>query len=218
LLAQIEIRLTIESGRTKISFGKQRKEEKDMEKKFLSVRDLAMIAIFVALIIVCTWITIPLGPVPFTLQTFAICVTGGVLGLKRGTIAVVVYILLGIVGVPVFSEFSSGVVKFIPNTETGMLGGFILGFIFTVIIVGIFKYISRDKETKIKTVYLGVGMVLGDFACLIFGTIWFWQFNPMHMGLAASISACVIPFIIPDLAKIIVALIVSTQVNKYLNV
>ncbi len=176
-----------------------------MEKKFLSVRDLAMIAIFVALIIVCTWITIPLGPVPFTLQTFAICVTGGVLGLKRGTIAVVVYILLGIVGVPVFSEFSSGIVKFIPNTETGMTGGYILGFILTVIIIGIFKNLSKDKDNKMK-------------ACFIFGTIWFWQFNPMHMGLAASISACVIPFIIPDLAKIIVALLVSTQVNKYLNV
>ena len=185
-----------------------------MEKKLLSVRDLAMIAIFVALIIVCTWITIPLGPVPFTLQTFAICVTGGVLGLKRGTIAVVVYILLGIVGVPVFSEFSSGIVKFIPNTETGMTGGYIIGFILTVIIVGISKYISRNKETKIQTVYLGVGMVLGDLACLIFGTVWFWQFNPMHLGLAASISTCVIPFIIPDLAKIIVALIVSTQMNK----
>ena len=185
-----------------------------MEKKLLSVRDLAMIAIFVALIIVCTWITIPLGPVPFTLQTFAICVTGGVLGLKRGTIAVVVYILLGIVGVPVFSEFSSGIVKFIPNTETGMTGGYIIGFILTVIIVGISIYISRNKETKIQTVYLGVGMVLGDLACLIFGTVWFWQFNPMHLGLAASISTCVIPFIIPDLAKIIVALIVSTQMNK----
>ena len=185
-----------------------------MEKKFLSVRDLAMIAIFVALIIVCTWITIPLGPVPFTLQTFAVCVTGGVLGLKRGTIAIIVYILLGIVGVPVFSEFSSGIVKFIPNTETGMTGGYILGFILTVIIIGIFKNISKDKDNKMKALYLGIGMVLGDIACFIFGTIWFWQFNPMHLGLAASISACVIPFIIPDLAKIIVALIVSTQVNK----
>ena len=177
-----------------------------------------MIAIFVALIIVCTWITIPFAPVPFTLQTFAVCVTGGVLGLKRGTIAVVVYILLGIVGVPVFSEFSSGIVKFIPNTETGMLGGFILGFIFTVIIIGIFKYISRDKETKIQTLYLGIGMVLGDLACLIFGTVWFWQFNPMHLGLVASISTCVVPFIIPDLVKIIVALIIATRITKYVKI
>ena len=189
-----------------------------MEKKFLTIRDLALIAIFVALIIVCTWITIPFGPVPFTLQTFAVCVTGGVLGLKRGTIAVIVYILLGIVGVPVFSKFTAGIVKFIPNTETGMLGGFILGFILTVIIIGIFKYISRDKENKIQILYLGIGMVLGDIACLTFGTVWFWQFNPMHLGLAASISTCVVPFIIPDIIKIIVALIVATRITKYVKI
>ena len=96
------------------------------EKKLFSIYNLVLIAIFVALITVCTWITIPIGTIPFTLQTFAIFVTGGLLGARRGTITLVIYVLLGIIGVPVFSGFSSGIVKFIPNTETGMTGGYII--------------------------------------------------------------------------------------------
>ena len=149
------------------------------------------------------------------MQTFAIFVTGGLLGARRGTIALVIYVILGIIGVPVFSGFSSGIIKFIPNTETGMTGGYIVGFLFTILIIGLFKYLAKDKEQKIKVIYLGLGMVLGDIACLAFGTVWFWQFNPMHLGLVATLSACVVPFIIPEIAKIIVALLVVTRVNKY---
>ena len=185
------------------------------DKKLLSVYNSVLIAIFVALITVCTWITIPMGTIPFTLQTFAIFVTGGLLGARRGTIALVIYVILGIIGVPVFSGFSSGIVKFIPNTETGMTGGYIIGFLFTILIIGLFKYLSREKDSKIKTVYLGIGMVVGDIVCLAFGTVWFWQFNPMHLGLLATLSACVVPFIIPEIAKILVALLVVTRVNKY---
>ncbi len=184
-------------------------------KMLFSVYNVVIIAIFVALITVCTWITIPFGIIPFTLQTFAIFVTGGILGAKRGTIAVIVYILIGIIGVPVFSGFSGGIVKFIPNTETGMTGGFIIGFVFTTIIIGIFKYLSIEKDTKTKVLYVGIGMVLGDIVCLAFGTVWFWLFNPMHLGLVATLSACVVPFIIPELVKIIIALLVVTRVNNY---
>ena len=184
-------------------------------KKLFSVYNSVLIAIFVALITVCTWITIPMGTIPFTLQTFAIFVTGGLLGARRGTIALVIYVILGIIGVPVFSGFSSGIIKFIPNTETGMTGGYIVGFLFTILIIGLFKYLAKDKEQKNKVIYLGLGMVLGDIACLAFGTVWFWQFNPMHLGLVATLSACVVPFIIPEIAKIIVALLVVTRVNKY---
>ncbi len=184
-------------------------------KRAFSVYNLVLIAIFVALITVCTWIAVPVGAIPFTLQTFAIFVAGGILGAKRGTIAVIVYILLGIIGVPVFSGFSSGIVKFIPHTETGMTGGYIIGFIFAVIIIGIFRKISMNKEGKMKVIMMGTGMLVGYIVCMVFGTVWFWLFNPMHMGLAASISSCVIPFLIPDIIKMIVALIIVTRINKY---
>ena len=185
------------------------------QKRLLSVYNSVLIAIFVALITVCTWITIPMGTIPFTLQTFAIFVTGGLLGAKRGTITLVIYVLLGIIGVPVFSGFSSGIVKFIPNTETGMTGGYIIGFLFTILIIGLFKHLSREKDSKMKAVYLGLGMVVGDIVCLAFGTVWFWLFNPMHVGLLGTLSACVVPFIIPEIAKILIALLVVVRINKY---
>ena len=71
-------------------------------KKLLTVQDMVLIAVFVAIITVCSFIQISVGPVPFTLQTFGVFVTAGILGTKRGTLAVIVYILLGIIGVPVF--------------------------------------------------------------------------------------------------------------------
>lgn len=73
------------------------------KKKFLSVQDMVLIAVFTAIMAICSWISVSAGPVPFTLQTFAVFVTAALLGTKRGTIAVVVYILLGIIGVPVFA-------------------------------------------------------------------------------------------------------------------
>lgn len=184
-------------------------------RKVFSVYNIVLIAIFVALITVCSWIPIPIGPIPFTLQTFAIFVTGGLLGARRGTIAVIVYILIGIIGVPVFSGFGSGIAKFIPHTETGMTGGYIVGFVFTTLIIGLFKYLSKDKiDKKIKILYLAIGMLLGDIVCFVFGTIWFWQFNTIHADLMKSISLCVLPFIIPDIVKMIVALIVVERVEN----
>ena len=95
-------------------------------KKFLTVQDMVLIAVFVAIITVCSFIQISVGPVPFTLQTFGVFVTAGILGTKRGTLAVIVYILLGIIGVPVFCGAGG------PGVIVGTTGGYITGFIFTV--------------------------------------------------------------------------------------
>ena len=89
------------------------------------VRDLAYIALMAALMAICSWITLPIGPVPFTMQTFAIFTAVLLLGGKRGTIAFVVYLLLGVVGLPVFSGFSAG-----PGVLLGSTGGYLLGFLF----------------------------------------------------------------------------------------
>lgn len=70
--------------------------------------DLAYIALMAALIALCAWISVPLGPVPFTMQTFGIFAALGLLGGRRGTLAFLIYLLLGIVGLPVFSGFSAG--------------------------------------------------------------------------------------------------------------
>lgn len=194
-----------------------RKNISEIYNKMLSVRNIVLIAIAVSLITICTWITIPIGPVSFTLQIFAICVISGLLGFKRGFVALISYIILGIIGLPVFSGFSSGILKFIPYTETGMTGGFIIGFSFVITLVGIFRHLSKGKENKKRFIYLSVGMVLGYIICIVFGTFWFWLFNPMHLGIKESICVCIIPFIIPDIIKIVIALVVVDRVGEHLK-
>ena len=146
-------------------------------KKFLTVQDMVLIAVFVAIITVCSFIQISVGPVPFTLQTFGVFVTAGILGTKRGTLAVIVYILLGIIGVPVFCG-------------AGGRG----------VIVGT----------------TGVAMILGDVVCFVIGTIQFMFV--MKTSLTVALGYCVIPFIIPDLVKILVATIIVNRMKKYVKI
>lgn len=180
------------------------------KKKGFKTIDIAYIGIFVALIAVCSWISIPLT-VPVTLQTMAVCIASALLGTKRGVIAVVAYILLGLVGVPVFSGFSSGV-----GVLFGATGGYIIGFIFTALIVGVMLKLLGKK----LWVY-AVSMLIGIAVCYAFGTVWFIVFynnnNADTMSVAAALSMCVVPFIIPDIVKIIIATIVCKRVDKYVK-
>ena len=95
----------------------------------LRTTDIAYIGLFVAAMAICSWISIPLV-VPVTLQTFAVFLAVGLLGGKRGTIAVCAYIFLGAIGVPVFAGFGGG-----PGALLGQSGGYIIGFIFTALIM-----------------------------------------------------------------------------------
>ena len=112
-----------------------KREESGKEKKVGkgqgAARDLCYIALFAAIIAVCAWISVPVGDIPVTLQTMGVCLAAAFLGLKRGTAAVAVYILLGLCGVPVFAGFTGGAAKLLMPT-----GGYIVGFIFTALVVG----------------------------------------------------------------------------------
>ena len=119
-------------------------------------------ALFAVLIAICSWIAIP-TVVPFTLQTFAVYLTVTLLGWKRGLAAICVYILLGLVGVPVFSGFRAGL-----GVLAGPTGGYIIGFIFLSLIMGAF--IHRFGNGKM---ILFIAMLLGTIACYAFGTIWY---------------------------------------------
>ena len=115
--------------------------------------DLAYIALMAALIALCAWISVPLGPVPFTMQTFGIFAALGLLGGRRGTLAFLSYLLLGIVGLPVFSGFSAGA-----GVLFGATGGYLLG----------------------------------------------------------ALTLCVFPYVLPDLGKIFLALVLVSRVKKHL--
>ena len=163
--------------------------------------DMVYIAIFAVIIAVCSWISVPMV-VPFTLQTFGVFCAVGLLGGKRGTLSVLIYVLLGAVGVPVFAGFSSGI-----GTLFGVTGGYIMGFIFTALIYWLITAIFGKKLWAII-----LGMVLGLLACYAFGTIWFM------IGLAAALMKCVVPFLIPDALKIALAVVITKTVPKYVKI
>ena len=162
-----------------------------------TARDMAYVAIFAVTIAICSWISIP-TTVPFTLQTFAVFLAVGVLGGRRGTFAVLVYILLGAVGLPVFAVFSGGL-----GALLGTTGGYIIGFFFSALL-----YWAMTKVLGEKTPVMVVAMVLGLIVCYAFGTVWFmtvYARNSGAIGLGTALGWCVIPFIIPDLVKIALA-------------
>ena len=165
--------------------------------------DLAYIAIFAVLIAICSWISIPMT-VPFTLQTFGVFMAVGVLGGKRGSLAVLVYILLGVIGVPVFAGFSGGLGILLNNT-----GGYIIGFIPMAIIAGIVidKFTNRGIQI--------LGMIVGTAICYAFGTAWFCFQSGYTVG--AALAVCVIPFIPADLCKMVIAMIIGPMVRKRLG-
>ena len=170
-------------------------------------RKIALIALFVAAMAVCSWISIPFT-VPITLQTFAIFVACGVLGGCNGTIAVCIYILLGALGLPVFSGFSGG-----PGKLLGPTGGYIIGFIFTALIIWGITGLLGDK------IYVLVAaMVIGLAVCYAFGTAWFvYMYNDGEntMDVLTAMSTCVFPFIIPDLVKIALAVTVTKSLRRF---
>ncbi len=171
--------------------------------------NLVYIAIGIALITVCSWITIPMT-VPFTLQTFAVFAVLLILGGKKGTIATLVYILMGAIGIPVFSGFKGGIGAILGNT-----GGYIIGFIFIgLIYMGLTKLFGKKLYVEIAA------LVLGLIVCYGFGTAWFmyaYMKNTGSVGLMTVLSWCVFPFIIPDLLKMAVAFIISKRVRPYIS-
>lgn len=168
--------------------------------------DLAYIGIMAALMAVCSWISIPTA-VPFTLQTFAVFLAIGMLGGKKGTLSVLVYILMGAVGMPVFAGFSGGV-----GVLLGMTGGYIAGFLFTALIMwGMEAAFGRSMA-----VFL-ISSVLGLAGCYLFGTLWYlfmYTRTAGPVGLATVLGWCVFPFIIPDFLKITLAAVMSRRLSR----
>ena len=174
------------------------------------VRDLAYMALMAALISVCAWITIPIGPVPFTMQTFGIFAALGLLGGRRGTGAFVLYLLLGVVGLPVFAGFNSG-----PGVLVGVTGGYLVGFLFSCLL---YWFVTSKLGTSVPV--MAVTMGLGLIICYAFGTAWFIQ---VYTGggnggtLLGALGMCVFPYVIPDAIKIAVAILITRRVGKHIG-
>ncbi len=167
-----------------------------------------MCAMMAALMAVCSWISIPIGEIPVTLQTFGVFAALGILGGRLGTISVLVYIFMGAVGLPVLAGFSGGLGAFMSAS-----GGYISGFAAAALTVWAFERFTKDN------IFLkGISMILGMAVCYLFGTVWYVAaFLKAGGGVSfgAALSLCVLPFIIPDLVKIACALIITERVKKY---
>ncbi|MCR4661837.1 MAG: biotin transporter BioY [Clostridia bacterium] len=182
------------------------------ENKRLKIRnttiDIAYISVCIALISVCSWISIP-SVVPFTLQTFAVFFTLMFLGGKRGTIAILSYLLLGLCGVPIFSNFNGGISAFV-NFSSGYLIGFLLMALFFWAFTAIFK---GKLWAQI------VGLVIGLLICYTFGTIFFillYTARIESISLISALTICVFPFIPFDLIKLAIGVFLAKLLNKYI--
>lgn len=189
--------------------------EKSRAKRRTAARDIAYTALGVALITVCAWISVPVGEVPFTLQTFAVAAAGSILGVRRGCAAVLVYVLMGLVGIPVFAGFQAGVPALM-----GATGGYILGFLFAALLPALFSHIPV-KNRIARAAVLYCGMMLGLAICYLFGTVWFLLvYNngvADPIGVGAALSLCVIPYLIPDAVKLFLAALLSARLKDVMT-
>lgn len=169
-----------------------------------STRQLAVIGVMTAVTCILAPFSLPIGPVPISLTNLAIYFSLYVLGTKYGCISYLVYLLIGFIGVPVFSGFTSG-----PGKLLGPTGGYLIGFIPMALIAGILidKFIS-------KRIVCLFGMIGGTIVAYAFGT--FWLAYQAGMDWKAALMAGVIPFIPGDLAKMILAMIAGPQIRKQL--
>lgn len=181
-------------------------KQEQAKKPCLTVRQLCASALGAALIAICAWISVPME-VPFTLQTFGVCLVSGLLGAKCGTLSVLAYLLLGAVGLPVFAGFRGGL-----GSLLGVTGGYLVGFVFTALAVGLItKYFGRSMPVLI------VSMVVGLALCYFFGSLWFllvYLRNTGAIGFGAVLMKCVIPFLIPDGVKILLAAFLVRRLEK----
>lgn len=171
--------------------------------------DLVYISIFSVLLAICSWISIP-TLVPFTLQTFGVFLTLLILGGKRGTFSILLYLLLGSIGIPVFSNFGAGLGYLLGNT-----GGYVLGFLFTGLTYRIFELLFPAQK-RLQIPALLIGLIL----CYGFGSLWFLLISTSgrsSFDLTYVLGICVFPFILPDLCKLGLAWVVSKRLKKSLH-
>ena len=170
--------------------------------------DFILPAFCAVIMTVCSWIYIP-SAIPFTLQTFAVFLVTALFGAKCGLISLIIYIALGLVGVPVFSGFNSGF-----GVISGPTGGYIIGFIFIPIIYYIF-----NKIFKGSVVVDFSALLIGLIVCYAFGSAWFvLVYNKTGgIGIIKTLSLCVVPFIIPDLIKLSLAIVISRKTKPIIK-
>lgn len=167
----------------------------------MKIRKMTRCAMLAALLTVCAWISVPMGDMAVTLQTFAVFLTLGVLGGRLGTVTVLVYLLLGAVGLPVFSGMRGGI-----SVLLGPTGGYLWGFLLAC-------PVCWGLENRLPR---WIGFVLGLLCCYICGTAWYYLVYATG-ALWPVILTCVVPYLVPDGIKILLALLLTEKLNRVIR-
>ena len=175
-------------------------EETKIRNQSFSVRRMVLSSLFAALIAICAWLSVPVADIAFTMQTFALFLTLGILGGKWGSVSILIYLLMGAVGLPVFSGFQGGL-----GTLLGVTGGYIWGFLFSGLTYWLLEKFHR-----------GLAMGTGLAVCYVCGTGWFLLYAG-DAGLPFALAKCVLPYLIPDILKLTLAGSLSKRIGKHLK-
>lgn len=178
-------------------------------KQTIEIKESVYTALMAVLICICSWTAIPFI-VPFTMQTFAVFCALLLLGGKRGTAAIGLYLFMGLIGLPVFSGFRGGVGHLIEPT-----GGYVIGFLFSGIIYTLLEPLFFGRK-----IFRWVVLTLAQVVCYLIGTLWFiaiYSIQDISYGFLSALSLCVLPFIIPDGVKMILAVILCERLKRYVD-
>lgn len=169
----------------------------------ITTKELVLTGMFTAIICVLSLISIPTQIIPFTLGLFAIFLTGALLPPRNALLAVLVYLLIGAIGIPVFANFKGGL-----SALTGPTGGYLMAYPLMSFIISLFYRFSK----KYKVVALTVGMLFSLLLCYLLGTVWFTLILPKTFY--EALVLCVFPFVLFDLLKIALAVTLSIIIRK----
>lgn len=160
---------------------------------------MVLASLFASLTAICAWVSVPVADIAFTLQTFGVLLTLGVLGGKWGSVSIMIYLLLGAVGLPVFSGFQGGI-----GVLLGVTGGYIWGFLFSGL-----AYWALERMGKLPA------MVAALAVCYLCGCAWFFLYS--GGGWVFILMKCVVPYLIPDGVKLGLALNLSKRIGRHMK-
>ena len=166
-----------------------------------TIRNMIYVSLMAVVITLCSWMSVP-TVVPFTMQTFAVFCALLLLGGRRGFFSVLLYILLAACGLPVLSGFRGGI-----GALLGPTGGYILGFLLSAALYWLL-------ESRVRSLIL---LILGLLMCYLFGTLWFvyvYSSGGKEIGFGAAMALCVLPYLIPDAIKLLLAFVLARRVKK----
>lgn len=166
----------------------------------LKTNDVARISLCVVVMAVCSWISVP-TPIPFSLQTLGLFLTICFLGGKKATLVIAAYLLLGTIGIPVFANFTSGI-----GVLLGINGGFLIGFLLSAIFTWLMEKLGADTPI--------VKMLVCLLVCYACGVAWYSLYVNVSAGLWSALTLLVLPYILPDTIKILLALVLCKRLKS----